>query len=171
MAGAQDMIPLLYRELHALASGYLRRERPDHTLQATALVNELYLKFSRSSAFEFQGREHFLAIAARTMRQILVDHARAHGRERRSGSGVRVPIHEDLSWIDVQGPDMLDLDAALLELEVLDSQKVRLFELYFFLGASAEEAAADLGVSRATVFRDIKFVRTWLHQRMRPGET
>jgi RNA polymerase sigma factor (TIGR02999 family) len=169
MEETRTLIPALYAELHALASSYLRRERPGHTLQATALVNELYLKLSRSPDFAARDREHFLALAARTMRQILIDHARTHTRERRGGGIPRLPLHEEMSWIDAQSPDLLDLDAALIELEQFAPDKVRLFELYFFLGASAEEAASQLGLSRATVFRDLKFIRTWLHDRMRPA--
>jgi RNA polymerase sigma factor (TIGR02999 family) len=165
--GAFDaLLPLVYNQLRAIADGYLRRERPDHTLQATALVNELYLKLVKQRQADWNDREHFLTFAARLMRMMLIDHARGIHRERRGANAVRVPLHEEMAWLDARGEEMLTLDAALSELEGHDAGKVRAIELRYFLGCTAEETAELLGISKATVDRELRFARNWLHARI-----
>jgi len=158
----------MYGQLRAVAEAYLRSERPGHTLQATALVHELYVKLAPQRKASFADRQHFLAFSARLMRMILIDHARARGRQRRGGDRAIIPLHDEIPWIDASSSDMIDLDRALTELKELDPRKVQLVELYCFLGASPEEAAEALGISRATFFREWQFVRSWLHYRLRP---
>lgn len=167
-AAFHQVLPAVYAQLRSVADAYLRAERPGHTLQATALVHELYLKLLPQRQASFADRQHFLAFAARMMRMILIDHARTRGRQRRGGDRSAVPLHDEIPWIDASSSDMLDLDRALTELKDLDPRKVRLVELYCFLGASPEETAESLGISRATFFREWQFVRSWLHLRLRP---
>jgi RNA polymerase sigma factor (TIGR02999 family) len=157
---------LAYNDLRAIAVGYLRREHSSHTLQATGLVNEMYLRLAQLRRAEFIDRHHFFAFAAQLMRMVLIDHARQARAQKRSGSGHRVPLHEEMAWIDASNDDMLALDAALDRLEALDSRKVRVIELRYFLGCTNEEAAGLLGVSRATIDRDLEFSKAWLHQRL-----
>ncbi len=164
----QQVLPAIYAQLRSIAEAYLRAERPGHTLQATALVHELYLKLLPQREASFADRQHFLAFAARMMRMILIDHARTRGRQRRGGDRSVVPLHDEIPWIDASSSEMLDLDRALTELKELDPKKVRLVELYCFLGASPEETAESLGISRATFFREWQFVRSWLYHRLRP---
>jgi RNA polymerase sigma factor (TIGR02999 family) len=168
-AARDEALALLYAQLKQVAEAHLRAERPGHTLQATALVHELYLKLQPSGGVRFESRQHFLAFSARLMRQILTDHARTRGRQRRGGDRARVPLHEEIPWVDASSTEMLDLDRALEELRQLDPRKVQLMELHCFLGATPEETAEALGVSRATFFRDLQFTRTWLHHRLRSG--
>jgi RNA polymerase sigma factor (TIGR02999 family) len=157
---------LAYDDLHAIASGYLRREGSGHTLQATGLVNELYLRLSKVSGVQLTDRRHFYAFAAQLMRIILIDHARQSRALKRPGSDHRVPLHEEMAWIDASSEDMLALDAALDQLEEADERKVRVLELRFFLGCTNEETAQLLNVSRATVDRDLEFAKAWLYRRL-----
>ncbi len=166
---------LLYRELRGLAEGYLRRERPDHTLQATALVHETWERLERSGSGGFQDRHHFLATAARVMRRILVDYARSRRAAKRGGgrARVRVDVH-DLAASQGTDPDayLVALDEALVRLDRVDHRAARLVELRFFAGLSMEEAAGVLDVSPATAHRDWAFARTWLHREItRHGES
>ena len=160
-----QLMPLVYEELRSLASHYMHRERSNHTLQATALVHEAYLKlFDKTTHWE--DRAHFLAIAAITMRRILVDHARSSRRVKRGDGAERIEL-DDLALI--QPPmnlDILSLDIALSRLTEQDSRKGRLIELTYFGGSSAEEAAIVLGVSTATVNRDLKLAKAWLRNEM-----
>lgn len=159
---------LAYDDLRNIAAGYLRRENRAHTLQATSLVNELYLRLARQRDIQLTDRRHFYAFAALMLRRILTDHARrAHSQKRPGGQADRVPLHEDIAWIDASGDDMLDLDQALTELEAVDDRKVRVIELRFFLGCTNDEAADLLGVAPATVDRDLEFARAWLFRRLR----
>lgn len=151
-----------YDDLRSIASAYLRRESPGHTLQATSLVNELYLRLAQVKSVDLSNRRHFYAFAAQMMRMILIDHARQTKAQKRPGSAVRVPLHEEMAWIDAASEEMLALDAALDELEALDERKVRVLELRFFLGCTNEETAALLEISRATVDRDLEFGKAWL---------
>jgi RNA polymerase sigma factor (TIGR02999 family) len=161
---------LAYDDLRAIAAGYLRHEHPGHTLQATGLVNEAYLRLSKIRRIELTDRRHFYAFAAQMMRMILIDYARQANAMKRPASAVRVPLNEEIAWIDASNVDMLALDAALDRLEQIDERKARVIELRFFLGCTNEEAAEILNVSRATVDRDLEFSKAWLHRKL-TGET
>jgi len=161
-----SLASMAYDDLHAIATGYLRRENPGHTLQATGLVNELYLRLAQVRGLEFANRRHFYTFAAQLMRLILIDHARQTQALKRPGSSVRVPLHEEMAWIDAASEEMLALDAALDQLETLEERKVRVIELRFFLGCTNEETAQLLDVSRATIDRDLEFAKAWLYRRL-----
>jgi RNA polymerase sigma factor (TIGR02999 family) len=158
-----------YGDLRAIAIGYVRRESAGHTLQATGLVNELYLRLARLKAVQLADRGHFFSFAAQLMRMILIDHARQARAQKRPASAERVPLHEEMAWVDAAGEDVLAVDAALNELETVDERKVRVIELRFFLGCTNEEAAELLKVSRATVDRDLEFAKAWLFRRLTAG--
>jgi RNA polymerase sigma factor (TIGR02999 family) len=162
---------LAYEDLRAIATGFLRREGREHTLQATALVNELYLRLARQRTFQAESRKHFYTLAAMMMRRILTDYARQSSAQKRPDSASRVPLHADLAWVDASGEQMLALDRALEDLEIQDERAVRTLELRFFLGCTIDEAAELLGVSAATVERDVRFALAWLYRRlsMAPG--
>ena len=167
--GARDQLfPLVYDELRRRAAAYLRRERRDHTLPPTALVHEAYIRLiGQRSAW--QGRAQFFGVASQMMRRILVDHARARGAAKRPGSGLRVALQEDAAAVAPLEVDLVLLDRALDELAALDERQGRVVELRFFGGLSQEEIAETLGVSLATVNRDWRLARAWLHQRVREG--
>ena len=149
----------------------MRGQPPDHTLQATALVNEAYVRLVDVQQMNWQGRAHFLAMAARLMRRILVDSARARGYQKRGGGAVRVSFTEQLAVIDNKGVDMVRLDDALQALAELDERQSRVVELRFFGGLSVAETAAVLDVSNETVMRDWKVARAWLMREMKAGMT
>ena len=156
-----QLMPLIYAQLRSIASRYMRQERPDHTLRATALVHEAYLKLLSADVL-WEDRVHFLSIAAVTMRRILVDHARTSRRVKR-GSGARRVTWEDALLVEqAPGRDLLDLDEALTRLSEQDARKARLIELTYFGGMNCEEAAAALQISTATVNRDLKLAKAWL---------
>ncbi len=157
---------LAYNDLRAIAAGFLRHEGSGHTLQATGLVNEIYLRLAKVRRADFIDRHHFYSFAAQLMRVVLIDHARQARAMKRPSSGFRVPLHEEMAWIDASNDDVLALDTALDQLETLDARKVRVIELRYFLGCTKEEAAEMLGVSKATVERDLEFSRAWLHQKL-----
>jgi RNA polymerase sigma factor (TIGR02999 family) len=140
-----------------VASSYLARERPGHTLQATGLVHELFLKLLNARSVTYLDRTHFFTFAAKVMRRILVDHARRSKSQKRGEGADRVVLAGDLAWVDVRSEEMMALDSALDELAELDELKVRILELRYFLGATGEEAAEMLGVSKATVDRSVRF--------------
>ncbi len=166
-AALDDLVEAAYRELHAIAAGYLHQGGRRQTLQATELVNELYLRLARQRATQLSDRYHFYSFAAMLMRRILNDQSRRTLAQKRPGSsGARVPLHPDLAWIDAAGEEMLSLDQALAELELLDERKVRILELRYFLGCTNEETAELLGVTRSTVDRDLQFAKTWLYRRL-----
>ena len=157
------------RELHAIAAGYLRQGSRQQAIQATELVNELYMRLARQRTAQFSDRSHFYSFAAMLMRRILNDSSRrAHALKRPGAEGVRVPLHPDLAWIDAAGEELLSLDQALAELEFLDERKVRIIELRYFLGCTNEETAEILGITRSTVDRDLQFAKTWLYRRLHP---
>jgi len=162
---AEQLIPLVYQELRRLAGHYMRAERPDHTLQATALVHEAYLKLVDQTQVTYQNRAHFFGIAAQLMRRILVDHARAHQAEKR-GSGQKLQLDEAAALPESREVDLVALDEALQELAKLDPQQSRIVELRFFAGLSIEETATVLEISPATVKRDWAMARAWLHQQI-----
>jgi len=160
---------LAYDDLRAIAEGYLRRENPNHTLQATGLVNELYLRLARQRNTQLVDRRHFFSFSAMMMRRILSDYARrSHALKRPGGENTRVALHPDMAWVDAAGEDMLALDQALSELEALEERKVRVIELRYFLGCSNEETADLLGIARVTVNRDLEFAKAWLFRRLNP---
>jgi RNA polymerase sigma factor (TIGR02999 family) len=167
----EQVIPLIYDQLHAIAMGIMRRERSDHTLQPTALVHELYFRLEQQHSVVWEDRGHFFTFAAKLMRMILVDHARAHNAERRGGPNtIRLPLSEDMAWLGQSSSDMLDLDRALDRLEQLDARKARLIELRFFLSLTMDEASQVLSVSPATVDRDLRFAKSWLYRELRGGQ-
>ncbi len=160
----ENLLPLVYRELHQLASRYLRRERSDHTLQATALVHEAYLKLIDQREVKWQNRAHFFGVAAQAMRRILVDHARGRGAAARGGGAQRVALDEALIVSDERTAEVVALDEALTRLAEIAPRKSRLVELRFFGGLSIEEAAEVLGVSPGTVMREWTFTKAWLRK-------
>ena len=166
---AADLLPLVYAELHRLARGYMRRERPDHTLQATALINEAYLRLAREEA-DWNSREHFIGVAANVMRRVLVDYARAHKAEQRGGGLKRVEMQDDLAI----SPDRLDeiasLDDTLKRLEIKNARQARIVELRYFGGLSVEEIASLLKMSPRSVKRDWALARVWLFRELQPGQ-
>ena len=167
----QQLIPLVYPDLKRIASGYLRREQPGHTLQATGLVHELYLKLCNQREANWEDRSHFYTFAAKVMRMLLTDHARHNLREKRGGQQERVPLSDQLPWVNLNGPEYIDLDAALDELEKIDPRKAQVIELCHLLGCTTNETAEILHISVATAERDLKFARGWLYRRLRPDES
>ena len=166
-AALEKLMPLVYSELRRLASNYLRRERGEHTLQPTALVNEAYLKLVNQRNAKWQNRAHFFGISAQLMRRILVDHARQHQAVKRGGSEQqRVSITSAEKLAEQPDVDLLALNEALDELARMDEQQSRIVELKFFGGLSIEEIAEVLGVGHATVERDWKFARAWLRRQL-----
>jgi len=165
-AALARLIPLVHTELQRIARRCMRGQPPDHTLQATALVNEAYLRLIDVQQMNWQGRAHFLAMAARLMRRVLVDSARARGSHKRGGGAVRVSFCEELAVADGNGLDMVGLDDALQALAHLDERKSRVVELRFFGGLSVAETAAVLDISSETVMRDWKVARAWLMREM-----
>jgi RNA polymerase sigma factor (TIGR02999 family) len=163
------LVPLVNDELRQLARRYMRRERANHTLQPTALVNEAYLRMIAVNRIDWQNRAHFFAIAARVMRQILVDSARRHRALQRGGTIQRVPLDEGLVPAAAPPPDLVALDDALQRLESEYPRKSRVVELRYFGGMKLEEAAAVLGVSRDTVKRDWHFAKMWLLRELDAG--
>jgi len=165
----ERLIPLAYPRLRGIAAGYMRRERNADTLQATALVNELYLRLLKQRSVDLKDRAHFYAFAAKLMRNILADHARATQAQKRGSALPHAPLSDDLPWVNLNSGDVLELNRALDELDAADSRKVRLVELRYFLGCTSQEAAEILDISKATVDRDLKLVKSWLYQRLRTG--
>ncbi len=166
----EQLTPLVYSELHRLAHRYLGRERSGHTLQTTALVNEAYIRLIDLGEVRWQNRAHFFAIAAQTMRRILVDYARARHSDKRGGRAHPVSLDEALEVSDERAADVIALDDALKALAELDQRKSRIIELRFFGGLSIEETAEVLGVSPGTVMRDWTFAKAWLQREINKGE-
>ncbi len=158
------VLPLVYDELRRAAHHYLRKERPDHTLQSTALVHEAYLRLEKQGAAQFQNREHFLAICAQLMRQILVEYARNRNAAKRYG-GYRLTLDDGLAF-KTRSVDMVALDDALTELAKLDPQQCRIVELRFFGGLSIEETAQAMNLSPTTVKRHWATAKLWLHHQL-----
>jgi RNA polymerase sigma factor (TIGR02999 family) len=161
----EALFNLVYPHLRKIAGALFRGERPENVLQPTSVVNELFLKLIRQRSLRFEDREHFYSLSARLMRRVLVDHARSEGRRKRDG-GSSVPLHDELLWIDANPAEAIDLDRVLEELEQIDPRKCRMVELRFFLGFTAEETAELMHVSKASVDRDLRFVRGWLNDRL-----
>lgn len=165
----KELMPLVYPHLREVAAAYIRRERNPDVLQATALVHELYFRLVNQRKAAWDDRQHFYAFAAKVMRMILTDHARQKQSQKHGGDYERIPLHDDLLWVDINGPEVLDLSGALDELAALDTRKVEIVELRYFLGCTAEETADLMQVSKATVDRELKFIKSWLFRRLHPG--
>jgi RNA polymerase sigma factor (TIGR02999 family) len=163
---ADELFQLVYGELRALAGAFFRRQRSGHTLQPTALVNEAFLKLVNQPRSAWQGRAHFLAVAARAMRQILTDHARKRVRLKRGNPLGRITWSDDVTPIADTDPQILDLDQALTELAKLDERQSRIVELRFFGGMTMEEISQVLGLSLSTVEADWRMARAWLHRQL-----
>lgn len=159
-----ELTPLVYEELRQQAARYLRKERPGHSLQATALINEAFLRLIDVRNVEWQSRAHFFAIAANLMRRILVDHARRRDAEKRGGDQIRLTLDDTVAIAREPDVDLLAIDEALNRLAAIDEQQARVVELRFFSGLSVEETAAALGVSPKTVKRDWSVARAWLRR-------
>jgi RNA polymerase sigma factor (TIGR02999 family) len=164
----ETLTELLYPELRRLARGRMRAERPGHTLQTTALVHEAYLRLVGAD-LEIESRAHFLALAARLMRRILVDHARGRERLKRGGGELLIPLSQAETVVDGPASEILALDAALAELRRKDERMARLVDLQLFGGLSYQELAAAVGVSEATVHRDLRMARAWLRRELSGG--
>jgi RNA polymerase sigma factor (TIGR02999 family) len=161
-----ELMPLVYQELHRLAHQYMSRERPGHTLQTSALVNEAFLRLADQRDVQWQNRAHFIGIAGQMMRRILVDYARNRGYAKRGGSALQVSLDEELIVSEERSAEVVALDDALQSLARLDERKSRLVELRFFGGLSIEETAEVLGVSPGTVMRDWTLAKAWLRREM-----
>ncbi|HME56860.1 MAG TPA: sigma-70 family RNA polymerase sigma factor [Terracidiphilus sp.] len=162
------LVPLVYEHLHRLAASYMRRERPEHTLQPTALVNETYLRLIPQADATWENRAHFFGFAARLMRQILVDHARRRNAGKRGGLINKLPLEKALEFSPERSRELLELDDALRSLESLDPRQSRVVELRFFGGLTEEETAEVLGIWSRTVKRDWRVARAWLRGEL-PG--
>ncbi|MBK8467517.1 MAG: sigma-70 family RNA polymerase sigma factor [Chloracidobacterium sp.] len=165
----EHLFPLVYDELRRQAKKYLRRERPDHTLQPTALVHEAYMKLAGESALAVESRAHFYGMASRIMRRILVDYARHHNAEKRGGAAHRYSI-ENIDIIpDQSAGDLLELNDALQKLEQVDERKCRVVDMRFFGGLNEAEIAEILGINEKTVRRDWQFAKLWLFRELSQG--
>jgi RNA polymerase sigma factor (TIGR02999 family) len=158
----EKLFHMIYDDLHRVAARYMGREKPGHTLQATALVHEAYIRLVGIERVQWQDRAHFLAVAARVMRRILVDSARAHLYQKRGGGAQMLQLDEAIFVSQQHGPDLVALDDALSALANIDERKSQVVELRFFGGLNAEETAETLGVSTDTVLRDWKMAKVWL---------
>jgi RNA polymerase sigma factor (TIGR02999 family) len=161
----EQLVPVVYQELRRLAHHYMRGERPNHTLQTTALVNEVYVRLAGIDALQWRDRAHFFAMTATLMRRVLVDYARQRGREKRGG-GVSVTSIDDNVVAPQPAVDVIALDAALERLATVDPQQSRIVELRFFAGLSIEETAEALAISPATVKRDWATAKLWLYREL-----
>jgi len=166
-AAFEQLLPLIYDELHTLARRYMQGERTGHTLQTTALIHEAYLRLCGADV-AWEGRVHFLAVAAQTMRRVLVDHARAGQRAKRGGGLVPVTLDDALMVSPGRPDDLLALDEALQRLAALDERKAAAVELHYFGGLTYDETASVLDVSAATVDRELRLAKAWLYRELRP---
>ena len=166
LAARDTLMAVVHQELRTRAAARLRRERPGHVLQPTALVHEAYLRLIDQRHADWQNRAHFFALASEMMRRILVDHARRRNVAKRSGGWARVTLEDDVVQDGPPDADVLDLDAALSELASFDPRRSQVAELRFFGGLSHDEVAHSLGISRATVERDWQVARAWLYRRL-----
>lgn len=165
-----DLMPLVYNELHKIARGYMRRRRPGQTLQTTALANEAYLRLVGAQALDWKDRAHFFAVAAQMMRRILVDATRARCAAKRQAGGLRVTFSEQLPFCADEDADLVALDDALSELAKHDARKARVVELRYFGGLSVEETAEVLKISPQSVLRDWKLSKSWLARELSRSE-
>ncbi len=160
---AGRLMPLIYDELRRLAASYMRREREDHTLQATALVHEAFIKLVDQRGVNWQNRAHFFGVAAQLMRRILVDHARGHLRQKRGGDHQKVSLDEALVFAETQADELIAVDDSLNQLAKIDPRQARVVELRFFAGLNVDEAADVLGVSPKTIKREWSVAKAWLY--------
>lgn len=167
-AALDQLMPVVYEELHKLARIYLGRERSDHTLQPTALINEAYLRLVKQDFPEWRNRRHFYGVAAQLMRQILVDYARTRAANKRGGIEQNFSLDETLTFSDEKAAELVVLDDALVALGKFDKRKVRIIELRFFGGLSLEETAAALGISVPMIGHEMRLARAWLRREMNP---
>ncbi len=161
----EALFEMVYPHLRKIAGSIFRGERPENILQPTSVVNELFLKLLQQRTLRFEDRGHFYNLCARLMRRVLVDHARAETRQKRDG-GTSVPLRDDLIWSNADPAETLDLNRVLEELEAIDPRKCRMVELRFFLGFTAEETAELLHTSKASVDRELRFVRGWIQDKL-----
>jgi len=168
-AATDRLLPLVYDELRALAQSHLAQERPDHTLQATAIVHEAYVRLIDQRRARFRDRHHFFAVAATTIRRVLVDHARSKGRLKRGGEQHRVELDPTVDWSGTRTLDLLALDDALKRLHDLHERQARVVELRFFAGLTIAQAAEVLGVGTTTVEDDWAVARAWLGRELEGG--
>jgi len=166
---AERVLPMVYDELRRIASRQLRRERSDHTLQATAIVHEAYLRLDGQEGFHWPSREHFYAFAAHLIRRILVDYARHQKRLKRGGGIEKVTLTEAVDLTAMKDLDLLAVDEALAALEAIDPRKAAVVELRFFAGLTLEETAAQLGISPETVGREWRRAKAWLFKELQPA--
>jgi RNA polymerase sigma-70 factor, ECF subfamily len=169
-SAAERLLPLVYTELHRLAESYMRRERKEHTLQPTALINEAYLRLAHGT-LDWQNREHFIGVAAHVMRRVLVDHARAHRAQIRGGDLRRVELEDGLAISEERTEEMLVLDEALNRLAEVRPRQAKIVELRYFAGLSVEQIAAALAMAPRTVKRDWALARIWLFKELRGDAT
>ena len=164
---AAELFPLVYEELRRIAGWHLRQERPNHTLQATALVHEAYVKLVRQDEANWQNRAHFFAVASQVMRHVLVDYARGRLREKRGANPSKVPLEVVAAVSEVRFEELLAVNESLARLEKIDARQSRIVQLRYFGGLSVEEVAEVLGVSEKTVKRDWSIARAWLYGDLR----
>jgi RNA polymerase sigma factor (TIGR02999 family) len=164
-----DLVPIIYAELHRRAELYMRGERPNHTLQPTALINEAYLRLINYREMRWQNRAHFFAVAAQAMRRILVDHARRRKAEKRGDAAYTLSLDEAFALPEKRDIDLVALDDAINDLAAIDPQKSRMVELRFFSGLTIEETAAVMGVAPDTVRRHWNSAKAWLHREIQKG--
>jgi len=170
-AGAMDqLLPLVYDQLHRLAQSMLRNERMDHTLQGTALVNEVFGQLLKLRKVTVKDRAHFYTFSAKLMRRLLVDHARRVNAAKRGALLTRVPLEAELAWVNPVHESSIDLSRALDELGELNPVKAQAVELRYFLGCTVDEAAMLLSVSPSSIDRDLRFSLAWLHERLHPAQ-
>jgi RNA polymerase sigma factor (TIGR02999 family) len=169
-AAFESLMPLVYPHLREVAGAYLRRERTPDVMQATSLVHELYLRLLTQKRADWKDRAHFYTFCSKMMRLILIDQARAVQAQRRGGQVEHVPLSDEMPWVGIGSPQMIDLDTALNALAEMDAELAQMVELRFFLGCTTEETAKIAGVSEATVKRGLKFAKTWLFRRIAPTE-
>lgn len=165
-AAFDQLMPVVHRELRKLAGSYLKDERPNHTLQPTALINEAYLRLVAQDFPEWESRSHFFGVAAHLMRQILVDHARAHAAAKRGPESPKLSLDEAAEFSGEQAGELVALDDALASLARLDERKARVVELRYFGGLIVEEIAQVMGISTATVTREMRLAQAWLLREM-----
>jgi RNA polymerase sigma factor (TIGR02999 family) len=165
------LAPLVYDQLRRIAEAYLRNERIDHTLQPTAVVNEVFLDLLRLDRLSLKDRAHFFTFAAQLTRRVLIDSARKAKSEKRGCQWQRIPLDIELAWLGSDTAESLDLSEALNALAEFDAAKTRMVELYYFLGCTVDETAEILDVSKSTVERSLRFSLAWLRQYLRPNRT
>lgn len=169
-AAFDELIPVVYAELKKIAKRYMGKERLDHTLQTSALINEAYLRLVDQQTIQWQDRKHFFAVAARIMRHILIDHARSYQYAKRGGGAEKVPLEEAASLRIQRAEELLELDEALNGLSAIDPRKSEIIELRFFGGLTVEETAEVMNLSPVTVMREWRAAKAWLHQGLTGAE-